>query len=87
MTGQKAVYEPDEMIFPSLSDDALWHSVFALLKKAYPERVLLEHARQAFEDTCSEYHDYMTFKDFYRKARMRWLWKRPALPRGIVGFE
>ncbi len=86
-TEPKAVYGPDDRIFPSLSDADLWHSVLALLKEAYPERVLAEHAREAFEAVCDEQDDYMPFKDFYRKVRIRWMWKRPPLPRGVAGFE
>lgn len=86
-TKQKAVYGPEDRIFPSLSDEDLWTGVFALLKGAYPERVLPEHARAAFEAICDEHDEYMLFKDFYRKVRLRWLWERPALPRGVAGFE
>lgn len=83
----KAVYGPDDRIFPSLSDTGLWDSVFALLMEAYPERALPEHVREAFEAVCDESDDYMLFKDFYRKVRVRWMWKRPPLPRGVAGFE
>lgn len=83
----KAVYGPEDRVFPSLSDADLWDSVLALLMRDYPERVLPEHAREAFEAVCDENDDYMLFKDLYRKVRIRWMWKRPPLPRGVAGFE
>ena len=80
-------YAPEDRIFPSPSDDALWVSVHTILSADYPERVLMEHARWAFEAVCAEQDDYMLFKDFLRKVRLKWLWKRPPAPRGLLGLE
>lgn len=80
-------YGLEDRIFPSPSDDDLWISVYTLLREAYPERLLLEHARWAFETVCEECDDYMLFKDFFRKVRLTWLWKRPPAPRGMVSLE
>lgn len=84
---KEPVYGPEDRIFPSLSDGDLWNSVLFLIQEAYPDRALPEHVREAFEAVCEESDDYMPFKSFHRKVRVRWLWKRPALPRGVVGFE
>lgn len=80
-------YGPEDRIFPSTSDDDLWKSVYALLHEAYPERLLTEHARWAFETVCAELDDYLLFKDFYRKVRLKWLWQRPPAPRGMLSLE
>lgn len=88
MTKQKTVvYAPDDRVFPSLSDDDLWTSVYTLLREAYPERVLLEHARWAFEAVCEAHDDYMRFRDFYRKVKIKWMWERPPAPRGMVSLQ
>lgn len=80
-------YSPGDRIFPSQSDDDLWTSVFVSIRKQYPERAIIEHIRQAFERVCEENDDYMLFKDFLRKVKLAWLWKRPPTPRGIVDLE
>ena len=80
-------YAPEDRIFPSPSDDDLWVSVYAILHADYPDRALLEHVRWAFEAVCDESDDYMLFKDFLRKVRLKWLWKRPPAPRGMLGLE
>lgn len=79
-------YGPEDRIFPSVSDDDLWRGVYARLREAYPERLLLEHARWAFETVCEENDDGMPFKDFVRKVKLTWLWKRPPAPRGVPGL-
>lgn len=80
-------YGPQDQIFPSQSDDDLWKSVLAAITAEYPERALLEHVRQAFEEICAQQDDYMLFKDFLRKVRIAWLWKRPPAPRGLLTLE
>jgi len=87
MSAQKIVYGPKDRIFPTQSDDDLWNSVYALLVRDYPERALLEHVRWAFEAVCDELDDYLLFKDFLRKVRLKWLWKRPPAPRGVLDLE
>ena len=78
-------YKPEDPVFPAVSDDDLWRSVHALLLDAYgQDRVLQEHARQAFEGVCADLNDSLLFRDFFRKVRLRWLWQRPPLPRGMV---
>ncbi len=80
-------YALDDTIFPTPSDDDLWQSCYQTLLADYgPERVLLEHARWAFESVCEELGDALPFGAFLRKVRLRWLWKRPPLPRGVVGL-
>lgn len=80
-------YSAEDRIFPSPSDDDLWTSVLARMQSDYPERVLEEHVREAFETVCDESDDYLLFKDFLRKVRLRWLWKRPPAPRGMLTLE
>ena len=80
-------YSPDDRIFPSPSDGDLWASVLTHMKNDYPERVLEEHVREAYEAICDEADTYMLFKDFLRKVRLRWLWKRPPAPRGMLSLE
>ena len=80
-------YAPGDRIFPSPEDDDLWTSVYAAMLAEYPERALLEHVRWAFETVCVEQGDYMLFKDFLRKVRLKWLWKRPPAPRGVLDLE
>lgn len=80
-------YAPEERIFPSFTDDDLWMSVYTIMCADYSDRVLLEHVRWAFEAVCAEQDDYMLFKDFLRKVRLKWLWKRPPAPRGVVDLE
>lgn len=80
-------YSLRDKIFPSATDDDLWTSVFTILQREYPDRVLMEHVRQAFEAVCGENDDYMLFKDFLRKVRLTWLWKRPPAPRGMLNLE
>lgn len=80
-------YAPEDRIFPSPTDDDLWMSVHTILRADYPDRALLEHMRWAFEAVCAEQDDYMLFKDFLRKVRLKWLWKRPPAPRGMVDLE
>lgn len=78
-------YAAEDQVFPAISDDDLWRSVHALLLDAYgQERVLPEHARQAFEAVCAELDDSLAFKDFFRKVRLQWMWQRPPLPRGVA---
>lgn len=84
---QNIPYAAEDRIFPSLSDDDLWISTLAHMRRDYPERVLVEHVRQAFESVCQESDDYMLFKDFLRKVRLQWLWKRPPAPRGMLSLE
>lgn len=86
-SGSPLPYGPEDRIFPSPSDDDLWISVYTLLREAYPERMLLEHARRAFETVCEDSDDYMLFKDFLRKVKLKWLWKRPPAPRGLASLE
>ena len=83
----KLPYAPEDSVFPSPSDDDLWQTVFQTLKADYPERVLVEHARWAFEAVCAEHADSMPAKDFIRKVRLKWLWKRPPAPRGVLDLE
>lgn len=80
-------YSAGDRIFPSPTDDDLWISVLAHMRRDYPERALVEHVREAFEAVCEENDDYMPFKDFLRKIRLKWLWKRPPAPRGMVNLE
>jgi hypothetical protein len=80
-------YALEDRVFPSPSDDDLWRSVLAAMRREYPDRVLLEHVRQAFERVCDENDDAMLFKDFLRKVRLAWLWKRPPAPRGMLDLE
>ena len=80
-------YAPGDRIFPSPADDDLWTSVYAAMRAEYPERALLEHVRWAFETVCAEQGDFMLFKDFLRKVRLKWLWKRPPAPRGVLDLE
>jgi hypothetical protein len=61
--------------------------VLTVMQREYPERALLEHVRQAFDLVCEENDDDMTFKDFLRKVRLAWLWKRPPAPRGMLDLE
>ncbi len=78
-------YGADEMIFPTVRDDDLWQTTYQALVAEYgPARVLLEHARKAFELVCEESADSMQMRDFLRKVRLKWLWERPPLPRGMV---
>ena len=84
---RKIPYALDERIFPSPSDDDLWVSVLAHMREEYPERVLEKHVRQSFETVCQANDDYMLFKNFLRKVRLNWLWKRPPAPRGMLGLE
>ena len=80
-------HAPEDCIFPSPSDDDLWASVYADIREGYPDRALLEHVRQAFETVCAEQDDVLLFKDFLRKVRLTWLWKRPPAPRGMISLE
>ena len=80
-------YAPDDRVFPASDDDDLWTSVYSILRADYPDRILLEHARWAFEAVCAEQDDYMLFKDFLRKVRLKWLWKRPPAPRGMAALD
>lgn len=84
---QKVFYSDEDRVFPSRSDDDLWSSVIALMQNDYPGRILVEHVREAFEAVCEENDDYMLFKDFLRKVRLKWLWKRPPAPRGMLSLE
>lgn len=86
-TMQDIPYSLSDRVFPSLSDDDLWMSVFISIRDEYPERAIMEHIRQAFERVCGENDDYMLFKDFLRKVKLAWLWKRPPAPRGIIDLE
>jgi hypothetical protein len=80
-------YAQDERIFPSVSDDDLWRGALAFMMEQYPDRALPEHVRQAFEAVCADNDEYMLFKDFLRKVRLFWLWKRPPAPRGMLSLE
>ena len=80
-------HAPEDRIFPSPTDDDLWASVYAVIRENYPDRALLEHVRQAFEAVCAEQDDVLLFKDFLRKVRLTWLWKRPPAPRGMISLE
>lgn len=80
-------YSDQDRVFPSATDDDLWISVFTRLQREYPERVLMEHVRQSFEAVCKDTDDYLLFKDFMRKVRLHWLWKRPPAPRGMLNLE
>lgn len=82
-----AEYEPEDTILPSAQDEKLHRSVYNALLQRYPERILPEHVRQAFEIICAECKDALPFKDFLRKVRLQWLWKRPPAPRGVVSLE
>lgn len=78
-------YKQDDSVFPAADDDDLWTCVQRILMQDYgPERVQLEHARWAFEAVCAELDEYLPARDFVRKVRLKWLWQRPPLPRGIV---
>jgi hypothetical protein len=80
-------YALEDRVFPSPSDDDLWRSVLTAMLRDYPERALQEHVRQVFDLVCDENDDYMLFKDFLRKVRLAWLWKRPPAPRGMLDLE
>lgn len=80
-------YAPEDRIFPSPSDEDLWTGVYAAMRADYPDRALPGHVRQAFEAVCAEQDDYLLFKDFLRKVRLKWLWKRPPAPRGVASLE
>lgn len=80
-------YKDADRVFPSVSDDDLWLSVQHSIQRAYPERALTEHVRWAFEEVCAELDDYLLFKDFLRKVRLKWLWQRPPAPRGMLSLE
>ena len=80
-------YKPEDRVFPSVSDDDLWVSVERSIMEQYPERALLEHVRWAYETVCEELDDYLLFQDFLRKVRLKWLWKRPPLPRGVAEYD
>ncbi len=80
-------YQPDERVFPDAGDDDLWRCAQTLILHDYgEERARLEHIRWAFEAVCAELDDYLSLKDFLRKVRLKWLWQRPPLPRGLVDF-
>ena len=80
-------YKPDDRVFPAVDDDDLWRCVQIVLLHEYgEERVRLEHARWAFDAVCDELDDYLAVDDFIRKVRLKWLWQRPPLPRGLVDF-
>ncbi len=85
MTDSKLPYGPEDRISPSPSDDDLWKTIQAILTAQYPDRIMLEHLRWAFDAVCAETGESMLFKDFLRKVRLKWLWKRPPLPRGLAG--
>ncbi len=80
-------YAPGDRVFPSPSDDDLWRTVWLSLSRAYPERALMEQVRWAFEAVCEEESDHMSCKDFLRKVRLKWMWKRPPLPRGMAHYD
>ena len=80
-------YSPEDRIFPSVTDNDLWISVLTAIQREYPERALAGHVRQAFETVCEENDAYMPFKNFLRKVRLIWLWKRPPAPRGMLSLE
>ncbi len=80
-------YSPGDKVFPSPSDDDLWVSVWRALAAEYPDRALSEHVRRAFEAVCDELEEYLSFGDFLRKVRLKWLWKRPPLPRGMAEYD
>lgn len=84
---ESIVYVPEDRVFPAPDDDDLWRSVYSVLRADYPDRVLPEHARWAFEAVCAEQDEYMLFKDFLRKVRLKWLWKRPPAPRGMTSLD
>ncbi len=80
-------YKPDERVYPGVGDDDLWFCVQTVLAAEYgPERVLMEHARTAFEAVCADLDEALPLNDFLRKVRLRWLWQRPPLPRGVADF-
>ena len=80
-------YKPDELVFPTQSDDDLWQTTYTTIVRNYGEaRVMQEHVRWAFEAVCDECQNSLTMQDFIRKVRLKWLWKRPPLPRGVTTF-
>lgn len=80
-------YDSKEKVFPSKHDASLWAVTLAYLNEKYPERVIPEHARWAFEAACEELEDYLTLKNFIRRVATKWLWQRPSLPRGVGGMQ
>lgn len=83
----QTAYGPDDLVFPTPSDADLWLSVLTFLQHEYPDRALEAHVREAFESVCRELDDSLPFKNFLRKVRIAWMWRRPATPRGVEGFE
>lgn len=80
---------PATPVFPSRSDTELWQKTLDFLHKKYPGRVMEEHARQAFESVCAELDSSSSvdLKNFLRRVATKWMWERPALPRGVSGME
>ncbi|MDL2285339.1 hypothetical protein LJB93_01185 [Desulfovibrio sp. OttesenSCG-928-F07] len=78
-------FNESERVFPSKSDTELWQQTLTFVTQKYPERGLESHVRWAFEAVCDELDDYLTLKSFLRKVATKWMWERPALPRGVEG--
>ncbi len=84
----KKHFAAQEKILASVNDDELWQFAYNKMLEEYgAERVLIEHARLAFEKACDKCKNAVTIEDFMRKMRLAWLWERPPLLRGIVSGE
>ncbi len=78
-------YSDEEPVYPAVDDDDLWGCVRADFERRYQGRYTLEHLRQAFETVCSQAGEKMPLAEILRKVRLKWLWERPSLPRGLEG--
>ena len=80
-------FESGDKVFPSKHDADLWELAQAFLNWKFPERVMPEHGRWAFEAVCDELDDYISQKRFLHKVAAKWMWQRPSLPRGVGGMQ
>ncbi len=81
-------YLLDNIVNPNVYDDELWNFVYQNLLEEYgKERVMLDHARAAFEIACNKSDNPLSVKELLRKVKLAWLWERPPLPRGIISGQ